>query len=376
MRSVLTTDRRSGSALAPAVEKCLLGLHATTDLDSFWRAVQQLIDVAVPNHVVGLTLQHSPILPLNSRWTQPMAPGFFATQPLKKFIAGQQHKKFLRIANLFSSSKSFRKSVFYRRYMAPQNCVDAVCLLFWERQRLIYAIVIMRTAAQGNLSPAGMKLLRQLYPQFLTVLRRLRSLELERAVRKDLEEFVRRLPLPTMLLRWNLKLLFQNPAARDFCAVWEKGWENARLMKAASPVPSEILDQCRRIKQAWTRMQRPKARQINLKPAQVYHPHRADLRATIYLKRLHSVVARPHFLIECEDLRRHVDAPSGRLGLERLIRLSGRQQEIAQLVCDGRSNQEIADTACLSLPTVKKHLYAVFRKLEVSSRAQLMALLL
>src|SRR5262249_58107725 len=98
----------------------------------------------------------------------------------------------------------------------------------------------MRTAAQGDFTTEEMKLVRQLFPQFSTTLRRLRSLERERAVRVDLEEFVRRLPLPTILLRWSLKLLFQNPAARDFCAVWEKGREEARLTNSKSPVPLEI----------------------------------------------------------------------------------------------------------------------------------------
>ena len=54
---------------------------------------------------------------------------------------------------------------------------------------------------------------------------------------------------------------------------------------------------------------------------------------------------------------------------------AGREQQLARLVCDGRSNQEIADDAGLSLQMVKKHLYAIFRKLEVTSRNQLMALM-
>jgi DNA-binding CsgD family transcriptional regulator len=58
-----------------------------------------------------------------------------------------------------------------------------------------------------------------------------------------------------------------------------------------------------------------------------------------------------------------------------LVRLTGREQQLARLVCDGRSNQEIADDAGLSLQMVKKHLYAIFRKLEVTSRSQLMALM-
>jgi len=37
--------------------------------------------------------------------------------------------------------------------------------------------------------------------------------------------------------------------------------------------------------------------------------------------------------------------------------------------------REIADDAGLSLPTVKKHVHLIFRKLEVTSRSQLIALM-
>jgi DNA-binding NarL/FixJ family response regulator len=48
----------------------------------------------------------------------------------------------------------------------------------------------------------------------------------------------------------------------------------------------------------------------------------------------------------------------------------------ARLACEGQSNQEIADNACLSLPMVKKHLHSVFHKLEVPSRSRLVAMML
>jgi DNA-binding CsgD family transcriptional regulator len=193
----------------------------------------------------------------------------------------------------------------------------------------------------------------------------------------DFEECLRQLPLPTMLLRWNLRLIYQNRAARDFCAVWEKGWEQARLMKAASSIPSEILDRCRQLKQQWARPQRRAPRRV-FKRERVHHPRSPELRATVRLKQLSSAdLARPHFLIECEALRhptvQHAEATASRL--PHLTRLTGREQEITRLVCDGRSNQEIADEAGLSLAMVKKHLHGVFRKLEITSRSQLMALM-
>jgi DNA-binding CsgD family transcriptional regulator len=194
----------------------------------------------------------------------------------------------------------------------------------------------------------------------------------------DLEEFLSRLPLPTILLRWNLKPIYQNRAARDFCAVWEKGPDEAQLMKATSPIPSEILDRCRLLKQQWADAQRPVAPQTGFKEERVRHPQSPHLRATLHLRQLSSIgVARPHFLIECEDLRSSAAARSGpaSVRLPHLVRLTRREQEVARLVCEGRSNQEIADDATLSLPMVKKHLHAIFRKLEVTSRSRLIALL-
>ena len=85
-------------------------------------------------------------------------------------------------------------------------------------------------------------------------------------------------------------------------------------------------------------------------------------------------MARPHFLIECIDSRPFEEPSIAHL--PQLARLTDREQELTRLVCNGQSNQEIANAACLSVPTVKKHLHAVFRKLEVSTRTQLMALML
>ena len=115
----------------------------------------------------------------------------------------------------------------------------------------------------------------------------------------------------------------------------------------------------------------------DFKEEQVRHPRSPHLRATIQLKQINSVgVAGPHFLIACENRCRNGEH-SGRLRLFRLpgiARLTQREREVAQLACEGRSNKEIAQNACLSLATVKKHLHSVFRKLAVPSRSRLVLL--
>ena len=50
--------------------------------------------------------------------------------------------------------------------------------------------------------------------------------------------------------------------------------------------------------------------------------------------------------------------------------LSQRELEILEGVVEGKSNQEIANTACISVDTVKSHLKNIYHKLGVSNRSQ------
>lgn len=375
--SLLNTKREP--VIHPVLQRPLLKLHRAVDVKSFWKSVHRLLSASLANHSVGLLLQQDPSTPVIAKWTRSMPQEFFAADPFSRCATQSRRRRLLRLSSLFRNRASFLRSSFYRRNMAPHDCDYGVTLLFWKKQKLVCATTILRTSKQGDFSPVEIKLLRQLYPQILAALRRIESLERERSVRADLEEFLRRLPLPTMILRWNLKPIYQNKAARDFCALWEKGPEEARRTNANSSMPPEILDRCRVLKEKWKNAdpQTRAACRADCKEEDVNHPHQPHLRATIHLKQINSVgVAGPHFLIACEDRCRNGQR-FGRLGLFRLpgiARLTRREREVAQLVCEGRSNKEIAQNACLSLPTVKKHLHSVFRKLEVPSRTRLVAL--
>ncbi len=57
--------------------------------------------------------------------------------------------------------------------------------------------------------------------------------------------------------------------------------------------------------------------------------------------------------------------------LIRKYQISKREREIIQLVCSGRSNQEISNELFISLGTVKNHLYNIFIKLGIKNRTQL-----
>ncbi|NPA39314.1 MAG: response regulator transcription factor [Thermodesulfobacteria bacterium] len=56
--------------------------------------------------------------------------------------------------------------------------------------------------------------------------------------------------------------------------------------------------------------------------------------------------------------------------------LTERERQIIERICRGMSNKEIAYELNISIQTVKTHIYKIFQKLNVSSRAQLISLFL
>lgn len=54
-------------------------------------------------------------------------------------------------------------------------------------------------------------------------------------------------------------------------------------------------------------------------------------------------------------------------------KLTPREREVVDLVCAGRSNREIATALGKSAATVRNQLHAVFEKLRVTRRAELIA---
>ena len=357
--------------LGSVVEKPLLCLHAAPRIEPFWIAVQHVIEAVLPDSLVGLTLQHHPISPLIAKWSRPILDGSFDAKPIETYlIRHPRGRRFVRVSDVFPKREAMLRSDFYRKYMAPQKRLHAIGLFFWQHQRLLAIIAIMRTAKQGDFTPVQTKLLRHLYPQFQTALRRLQLVEREHAARTALESFLNRLPLPTILLRWNLRLVYQNKAAREFCNLWAVGPELAPLTKADAPVPAEILDRCRDLKEEWRQSSQLATPRMVLRQEVIHHSKWPFLRATLSMRQLSTgSLARPHFLSECEELRQPARP------LPHLVRLTQREQQLTGLICDGQSNQEIADEAGLSVAMVKKHLHSIFHKLEVPSRSRLIALM-
>ncbi|HEY2680920.1 MAG TPA: response regulator [Candidatus Udaeobacter sp.] len=363
---------------AAVLEKSLFALHSAVDVDSFWTAAQRVFAESFPSRNLGLTLQHNPVRPTIAKWQHSIPDGAIDVEPLETFLSAHPRSQIVRDIDVFPDRGDLLKSAFYRDYMKPRKCKHAIGLCFWSGPRLACVITIMRSGRQGETRQPEIKLLRRLYAEFNIALRRIRSLEREHSARAAFETFLRRLPLPTMLLRWNLKLAYQNKAAREFCLAWRVGPAASRELKAEGPVPDEILDGCRRLKRRWEKASGVNAAQPAIAQESFHHLEWDHLRVTITIAHVNTVgLTHPDFLVRCEEMRAPGAAahPSADTSLAHLARLTSREQEVTRFACEGRTNQEIANESGLSVQMVKKHLHAIFRKLEVPSRSRLMALM-
>jgi DNA-binding CsgD family transcriptional regulator len=69
----------------------------------------------------------------------------------------------------------------------------------------------------------------------------------------------------------------------------------------------------------------------------------------------------------------HVQRSSARLRLEARYALSRRELEVAALIGQGLTNQDISEELDIAPPTVKTHVQSLFRKVGVTNRTSLMA---
>jgi LuxR family maltose regulon positive regulatory protein len=80
---------------------------------------------------------------------------------------------------------------------------------------------------------------------------------------------------------------------------------------------------------------------------------------------------RPEFAVRIlSAFPNHQDAVSAPKQVGLIDPLTGREMEVLNLICEGYSNQKIADAMVVSINTVKKHTSNIYAKLGVRNRAQ------
>lgn len=179
-------------------------------------------------------------------------------------------------------------------------------------------------------------------------------------------------PLALLLVDASGRLLWHNQEAAIVCAVWNahpQGGDALPLDRSEIRLPVVLQQACRALVRAWRDMGEVPPMQ------QVAEPGRG-LYATVRLQ-VPEDGGEPVLDLQLDYRRPRADRHErlSPAAVRILARLSFREREVAMRIRDGLTTPEIAATLHRSPLTIKTQLSTIFRKLQVSSRVQLAALL-
>jgi DNA-binding CsgD family transcriptional regulator len=201
----------------------------------------------------------------------------------------------------------------------------------------------------------------------------------ERGARGALELVLAPLPLPLVVLDWELNVLYHNHAANESAILWMCRQADARFLKQAGrfEVPDHVGALCRELKSIWIRLGQRARHSPGSTRAAIAHPTLPGFQTSVRLVHPDPPGLRmPFFLVVFENtggLPNLALADAGRFS--QLARLSVREREVASLVGRGESNKEVAARLGKSVLTVKTQLQSIYGKLGRVGRGRLISLL-
>ena len=353
------------------LQKQLLAIHGAVQPEALGNAVVRLIESLMPTRAVSFVLR-----PLE--FVMPLMYARPEHLPLFQKWVSQHHEydlwlercpmadrpRIVRHTDHTPDSVMVR-SRFYKVACAPHEIRYGVGLVVWRGAAPLAFVQILRRTEQGDFTDAEMKQFAVVYPHIATAVRRIFLLHGERATRLSLEKFLDSLPEAMVLLDSELKIVHHNSAAAEICAKWSLGPPMARALKRNGrfDLPPDVLEECRQLGEL------PSGK------AHLYtKPGQSRLSCRIRRVQLHSsALHRPMFILRFDDAKM---MPAGRDSAEIFCArsaLTPRERELALLVCEGRTNREIAQRLCKSAATVRNQLHSIYEKLHISRRAQLIA---
>ncbi len=378
---------------AAAGQNALLNLHRALEFDELWGALQGLFEELVPHDTLVMSVNYLD-------WKKETSTKRFSSaksrhphdQHANQLVAAEGRaffQPFLDLhhgipayqhSQLVSDPRKIDRVPYYRRYMSRYDWRYSAHLLFWHGRGVETSFALRRRAEQGDFTPLEMSVLNAVHPHIKVAFDRMKIFEQERQRRRLLEGFYRAKPDAVLFLDWNLEPIYVSQDALALCAVWNLGHERARSYtpQAVFAIPEEIHGACDELRREW---QAPPSGSLPLEghaPARHVFSRQPGHEALITLRpEKNGTLTKPVFVARlrvsesAEPVHALPDPSSDRL----LRQLSPGERELAQLVCAGLTNKEIAAQLRKTEGSVKVQLSGVFQKLRVNSRAKLIVAL-
>ena len=271
----------------------------------------------------------------------------------------------------------------FRRFMEREGWDKDAEMYFWDGRSLQAYLCVRRSPRQPDFSADELKFLQDLRTALGACVRRLRNQHREKLTTDCLQAVVEAMPLPILLLDWQIRPVCFNSEAQELCAEWIHGAQAARMFKVSdvAAIPAEVVAACLEWKKLLTAPDAILRRSFDrFAPSfeTVHHSVRTDLLAQVELLEVkRDTIGMPHFLVRLQRTALNLtagssnQAPARATTLSALSCLSPREREIALRVQGGFTNEDIAAQLSKSVSTVKMQLQSIFRKLHVTNRTEL-----
>lgn len=380
--------RRSASALmSPRGQRAILALHRPMELGALWTAIQRVLEALVPHDTLVMSVNYLDWRRENTTRRLTSARSRVVDEEDAAQIISEEGRTFFqpfleanpgipcyRHSDLMDPDR-IPETRYYQRYMIPMGWRFSAHLLLWRDREVETSIALRRRSDQGDFTRAEMGLLRLLHAHLTVAFERVREFEGERRRRRLLEVFYRPKPEAVIFLNWDLSASYASHEAMAVCATWNFGAVRSRRYtpQAVFRVPAEIEAACASLKPAWEEGVMPGGAAPEARQAVALSPDRT-CRAEITLQReIGGAFIKPIFVVRL-NLPDGLPLPPG--GSEPTAshlraRLTPSERSLADLVCLGYSNKEIAAELRRTVGSVKVQLSSIFHKLHVSSRSKL-----
>lgn len=339
----------------------LAALQRAIDLEGLWNSSLRLVQSTLHHHSCSLMLGINDYEPVAARHhvEQPSQPGYVPATSLtvsRPFLATHPRIQLYTFSQIASEDPQA-----HERRLAQEAGLDEWCefvhLAFWHDSTPQAVFSIRRSARQSRFSSDELALLEHIYPAIDAGLHRLRALEQERFRAFAFEQALNRATSAVMLTDARGNVLFGTPESRRMSARW------ARALGTPLDADELSADLLRAIK-----MHR---HCDSHEPAQLLrHPTDADLSVTVDSSWFSSGMRlQPCYVVQfsaADERPRDRERASEILG-----QLSPSERKVALLVAEGLRNEQIAQRLSRSRRTIESQLNAIFGKLGLACRAQL-----
>lgn len=378
---------------APA-QAALLNLHRALEFGELWESLQGLFETLVPHDTLVMSVNYLD-------WKREASTKRFSSaksrrphdEEANQLVAAEGRAFFqpfldahhglgaYQHSQLVADPRQIDRTAYYRRYMSHYDWRYSAHLLFWHGRGVETSFALRRRAEQGDFTPVEMDVLNAVHPHIKVAFDRMKTFEQERQRRRLLEGFYRAKPDAVLFLDWNLEPIYVSQEALALCAVWNLGRERARnyTPQAVFAIPDEIRAACNELRREWQARPPESLATASNFPTRHVFAAQPGQEALISLRpEKGGTLTKPVFVARLrmsENISEPGDVQPEPASSRLLHELTPMERELAQLVCSGLTNKEIAAQLKKTEGSVKVQLSGIFQKLRVNSRAKLIVAL-